>query len=82
MTYIFFLDNIWEIEWSKNKVSIYVLKMIDENDNSKEKTGNQRFRSSCFHIPEWKDSVCEHLSFEHIALLLKCNFLFHGANGN
>ena len=61
---------------------IYVLKMIDENDNSKEKMGNQRFRSSCFHIPEWKDSACEHLSFEHIALLLKCNFLFHGANGN
>lgn len=41
---------------------------------------HQCFCFSPFHIPELKDLVCEHLSFKHITPLLKCNFLFHGAN--
>lgn len=69
------------VEWEL-KESIYVLKVIDENDNSKEKMGNQCFCSSPFHIPKLKDFEHEHLSFEHITLLLKCNFLFHRANVN
>lgn len=69
------------VEWEQ-KESIYVLKMIDENDNSKKKMSNQCFYFSPFHIPELKDLVREHLSFEHITPLLKCNFLFHGANVN
>lgn len=66
----------------EQRESIYVLKMTDGNDNSKEKMSNQCVCFSPFHIPELKDLVCEHLSLEHITLLLKCNFLFHRANVN
>lgn len=44
--------------------------------------GNQRFCASPFHIPKLKDLEHEHLSFEHITLLLKCKFLFHRVNVN
>lgn len=67
------------VEWEQ-KESIYVLNMIDENDNSKKKMMNQCFCSLPSHIPYLKDLEHEHLSFEDITLLLKCNFLFHRAN--
>lgn len=44
--------------------------------------GDQRFRASPFHTPKLKDLEHAHLSFEHVSLLLKCKFLFHGANVN
>lgn len=69
------------VEWEQ-KESIYVLKMTDENDHSLKKMGNQCFCFSPFHIPELKNLACEHSSFEHITLLLKCNFPFHRANVN
>lgn len=69
------------VEWEQEEL-IYVLKMMDENDHSKKKMGNPCFCSSPCHIPELKNLVSEHSSFENITLLLKCNFLFHRPNVN
>lgn len=69
------------VQW-EHKEYIYVLKMIDENNSKEKKMGDQRFRASPFHTPKLKDLEHAHLSFEHVTLLLKCKFLFHGANVN
>lgn len=70
------------VEWEP-KESIYVSKVIDENDHSKgKKWVNQCFCSSPFPIPKLENIEHGHLSFQHITLLFKGNFLFHGANVN